>query len=243
MKHPKVAAPVVAPVATPAATPTPRRRTVAGFTLIEMLIVMALFSLVMLALGAAMRTIAQSEQRIDARLERSDEFRVAVAFLRSTLGRVSARKVLAGPELGASPFLFAAAASEVAWVGIMPARYGAGGRYFFHLGVEVVNDESALVLRFVPWTDTPTFPDWSQADSKVLVAGVESLAIQYEDAREQPPVWGAEWPLSDKKPERLPDRIEINMATASGAWPSLVVALRSVPGGAMLDGFVIGGSL
>ena len=68
-----------------------------GFTLMEVLVVMSLLSLVMLALGSSLRTIAQTEERIDQRLSRADEMRIAVSFLRSTLGRVSARKVTPPP--------------------------------------------------------------------------------------------------------------------------------------------------
>lgn len=209
-----------------------------GFTLLELLVVMALLSVVMLALGSALRTIAQSEERIDRRLVRTDEFRVASAFIRTTLERVSARKVVAPATPGASPLLFAAASDAVAWVGIMPARYGAGGRHFFRLGVEPVNGEQALVLRFLPWVDSQTFPDWSQAESRVLVASVTALSIRYEDAQEVPSVWGSEWPFKD----RLPQRVELSLETSAGYWPSMVIPLRLPPTGGDSAGFVIGGS-
>ena len=63
-----------------------------GFTLVELLVVMTLLSLVMLAMGSALRTTAQTEERIDQRLQRADEMRVANGFLREILGRLSARK-------------------------------------------------------------------------------------------------------------------------------------------------------
>ena len=62
-----------------------------GFTLIELLVTMALLSLLMLGMASALRTMAQTEERIDARLARADEFRIATGFLRSIVGRVSAR--------------------------------------------------------------------------------------------------------------------------------------------------------
>ena len=37
----------------------------AGFTLVEILVVMTLMSVIMLALGASMRTIAQTGERVD----------------------------------------------------------------------------------------------------------------------------------------------------------------------------------
>ena len=89
-------------------------RRMRGFTLLELLVVMGLLSAVMLALGAALRTIAQSEDRVDRRLAQADELRVASAFIRTTLGRVSARKVVLAATSGASPLLFAAAPDALA---------------------------------------------------------------------------------------------------------------------------------
>lgn len=209
-----------------------------GFTLLELLVVLALLSIVMLAMGAALRAVAQSEVRVDDRLARADEFRVAVGFIRSTMGRVSGQKVQAPAEAGASPFLFTASPDAVAWVGVMPARYGAGGRSFFRLGLESEGGDSALVLRFTPWEDVNTFPDWSQARAKVLVANATSFSVRYEDDRETPPVWLPEWPHAD----RMPRRLSLSIQTAHGDWPSLVVALRPFLSASDGEEFVIGGS-
>ena len=51
--------------------PLADRERMSGFTLVEILVVMTLMSVVMLALGAAMRTIAQTEERVDQRLQRA----------------------------------------------------------------------------------------------------------------------------------------------------------------------------
>lgn len=210
-----------------------------GFTLLEMLVVLVLLSLLMLGMAGALRTVGQAGDRIDQRLSRTDDFRVATSFLRNTLSRVSARKVDAPGQTGGQSVLFAAGPDAVAWVGVMPARFGAGGRTFFRLALEAVGGRSSLVIRFVPWIDAPRFPDWSQAPARVLVAGVTSFSIRYEDAREAPPLWLAGWPHND----RTPDRVTLQIATESGVWPALVVPLRVMPfGDPSQSGFVIGGS-
>ena len=214
-------------------------RHVRGFTLLELLVVMGLLSAVMLAMGAALRTIAQSEDRIDHRLAQADEMRVANAFIRSALGRVSAREVPSSSPPGP---LFAASADALAWVGVMPARYGQGGRHFFRLGIETVGAETALVLRFLPWTGaTAGFPDWSQAEPLVLVRGAVALQVRYENARAVPSVWASEW----NQTKYLPARVALSLQTSVGAWPDLVVALRELAGaetGPGRGGGVVGGS-
>ena len=109
---------------------------VTGFTLVELLVAMALLSLLMLGMASALRSMAQTEERVDSRLAQTDEFRVATGFLDTVLGQVSVRKTTALLKEGESPYLFVGKPDEMAWVGIMPARHGVGGRTFFRLRLE-----------------------------------------------------------------------------------------------------------
>jgi general secretion pathway protein J len=199
-----------------------RRRAARGFTLVEVLVAMTLLSLVMLALGAALRTMGQTEQRVDLRLQRSDEARVATQFLSSVLGRVSARKSAVPTAAGTSLYLFSGAPGAVAWIGVMPARHGAGGRYYFRLAPETLAGGQALVLRFVPWTPDSGFPDWSAAQSRVLAADVSSLSLSYADAMG---TWADGWAQADK----LPARVRLDLQTGAGRWPPLIVPMRTLP--------------
>jgi general secretion pathway protein J len=208
-----------------------RRRRAAGFTLVEVMVALALMSVIMLALGAAMRTMAQSEQRLDQRLQRADEMRVAAGFLGSVLGRVSPRKMAGTPPAGASPFEFAGDADAAMWVGIMPARYGVGGRYFFRLAAEGAGPDRALVIRFAPWQPGAGFPDWSAAGSRVLVPAVGALRFEYAE-----PEGGGDWLPQWRDTERLPTRLRLSMQAAGADWPELVFALRAPPAGTRLGG-------
>lgn len=196
-----------------------------GFTLLELLVTMALLSLLMLGMASALRTMAQTEERVDARLAQADEFRVATGFLRTIVGQVSARKNPAPLIQGASPYLFIGTPTALSWVGIMPARHGAGGRSFFHLAVEPVQGVASLVIRFLPWSDSTEFPEWGRAESHVLVRGVTSFALSYEDARQPQPLWVDAWERSDS----LPEHVRMELQTASGPWPVWVAAMRSLP--------------
>ncbi|MEO7392694.1 MAG: prepilin-type N-terminal cleavage/methylation domain-containing protein [Ramlibacter sp.] len=198
-----------------------------GFTLVEILVVMTLMSMVMLALGAAMRTIAQTEERVDQRLLRADEMRVASAFLGSALGRISVRKTALSADINMSPFQFAGAPSALVWVGVMPARYGAGGRYFFRLAAESPAGRPALVIRFAPWSSEAGFPDWNSAQSRILVPDAIGVGLEYADEAAPNLAWLPQWPY----PQRLPGRVRVSLRTPSGDWPFLVIPLRQLPGG------------
>lgn len=213
------------------------RKSGAGFTLVELLIVLVLLSLVVLAMASALRTASQTEERVDARLQRMDDLRIANGFLRMVLGRVSAQKTGLPVPMGASPYFFAGTATGIAWVGVMPARYGGGGRYHFRLAR---TDAGQLLLKYLPWVDTLTPPDWSAAQSSVLLTGVTGLSLRYEDAAGEPPAWTPEWTAID----HLPDRIAIAVQTVSGPWPDIIIAPRVLPASDPRSGGpVFGGSV
>lgn len=191
----------------------------------EMLVVMALLSMLMLGMVSALRAMAQIEQRIDLRAERVDEIRIANGFLRTTLGRVSMRRLKVVQREGDSPYYFSGQSNAVSWLGIMPARHGSGGRYFFRLALETTPEHpSALVIRFVPWNGG-ALPDWSLAENRVLVRKIKSFALSYEDSRQATPAWVAQWERADS----LPAHIRIDVETGDGAWPLWVIAMRSLP--------------
>jgi general secretion pathway protein J len=218
-----------------------------GFTLVEILVVITLLSVVVLAMGAALRTFAQTETRLDGRLTVSDEFRSATSFIKATLGRASVRKPELAEPIAASAdarptdnaVLFAADAHSVAWIGVAPARYGAGGLTYFKLAVEPSGGDSNLVIRFTACDNSAAFPPWADAEARVLVAAVTAFDLLYEDSRAAPGIWSATWNRSD----RLPDRLKIQLRTAQAVWPEIIIAPRTLPGaGDRSSRFTVGGS-
>ena len=211
------------------------RRSQRGFTLLELLVVMSLLSVIMIGLVSALRTMAQTESKIDQRLERLDEIRVARAFLQQTLTRVSAVTLDAPGATGKTIIPFVATPDSVTWVGIMPARSNLGGRHFFRLAIEDGNDGRELVLRFSPWNPDLVFPDWSSAESRVLVRGVEQMNVQADGLPPQarnpvqpwPSGWQNGWPIADT----LPERLRLTLVDAQGGWPEWTMALRALPQG------------
>lgn len=210
-----------------------------GFTLLEVLVVMALLSIIMLAMVSALRSVGQGGDRVQERLQRLDDQRVSVAFLRSVLGRVSGRQVVR--PAGTGP-LFEGAPDHIAWVGVMPARYGAGGRFFFRLGIEPSPQGQALVLRVVPWVDQPDFPDWSGAAFQTIFANAQSVVLRYEDPRQPDAaqVWRPAWLPVDE----LPSAVSVDLQGDGLLLEQLIVPMRMLPmsdpshGG---DGTVVGG--
>ena len=217
------------------ASRVPRSRDTRGFTLLELLVVMTLLSLLMTGLISALRTMAQTESKIDQRLLWLDETRVARAFLQQTLSRVSAAKLDAPGATGKSIVPFVATSDSLVWVGILPARPNVGGRHFFRLAMEEVASNPELVLRFAPCNADMAFPDWSQAESRILIKGVEQFDVQAQGlpqpgsarANAWPRGWQSGWPV----PDALPEQLRLHIKGSRGDWPQWLFALRALPQG------------
>lgn len=205
-----------------------------GFTLVEMLVAMVILAMVMVAVVSIMRSMAQSQDRIEQKLGFNDERRVAAHFLKSALGQVLTRRSpLRTGQDTENQYQFEGGAAGLAWVGVLPARPGVGGSSFFRLALEAASDgEKLLVLRFAPWRPDLALPAWDNAQSYVVARGVATLHVAYEDTWQPVPVWVDAWRRGDS----VPARVRIELTDASGPWPMLVIPLRQQPA------FALGGS-
>ncbi len=218
----------------------------AGFTLIEMLVVISLLALLVVATASSMRTLAQAESRIDERLLRSDHIRVVDQFLHSVLLRVAQIKVSSPAKPSEKSVLFSSSGNELSWVGVMPARYGAGGVHFMHLAVEEEEGTAKLIFRYAPWTALPEFPDWKTAPKHLVVDNLVKFDVQTEGLPTQlgsmPVDWPRGWQAGWSRKDAVPQRVRLLIEDRHGSWPAIVVplftTLQSEPSS---GGFVIGG--
>ncbi len=212
-----------------------RDRTLAlrGFTLLELLVVMSLLSVIMVGLVSALRSMSQTETKIDQRLERLDEIRVARAFLQQTVGRLSAQTVDDPKAPGKKKIAFEATPDSVSWVGIMPARADLGGRHFFRLAMENTGTGRELVIRFAPWEPDQGFPDWNTAQERVLISGIATLAVQAQGiepaGQSSTSAWPTGWQTGWPVPDVLPEQLRLSLVDAQGQWPKWDIALLALP--------------
>ncbi|QXL83555.1 prepilin-type N-terminal cleavage/methylation domain-containing protein [Comamonas sp. NLF-1-9] len=211
----------------------------AGFTLIELLVSMVLLSLVVAGMASVIRSMAQTQERVDQTVDTSEDFRIATSLLEATAGRISGRRRAGVQKAGESPYLFLARPQELVWVGVMPARVGMGGRTLFRLALQGTPQSQDLTLWMAPWDGASESGDWSQAQRHLLVRGVTGFRLSYEDARHPVPVWVSEWQRSDS----LPARMRIELATSAGDWPLWVIPMRLLANSESSGSrFTIGGS-
>jgi general secretion pathway protein J len=218
-----------------------------GFTLLELLVVMSLLSIIMVGLGAALRGMAQTEDRVDKKIERTGEIRVVRQFVQATLNRVSGQTIDLPNAPGQKTVPFQATPDSLTWVGILPARPDVGGKHFFRLSMEDGPQGAQLTLRYAPWNPDFVLPDWSSTESRVLVKKVQTFSIQAQGLppdlndtnKPWPQGWQDGWPVTDA----LPERLRLIVSDAQGAWPEWVLPLQaSAQSDSSLNLVVIGGS-
>ena len=210
-----------------------KKANIRGFTLIELLVAMSLLSVIMAGLVSALRGMAQSETKIDQRLQRLDDIRVARSFLQQTLGRVSGELQDAPGATGKRVVSFSATAHSLIWVGILPARPNVGGRHFFRLSMEARDSGQELVLRFLPYSVDTLAPDWSTAESRVLVAGVSKISVSAQglatDIRDPSEPWPSGWQDGWPLKSALPEQVKLNVVDGHGEWPPWIIGLQALP--------------
>jgi general secretion pathway protein J len=220
-----------------------------GFTLVELLIALALVSLITLMLFSGLRLGSRAWEGVDAVSERVSEVRVARDFLMSTLSQARPTSVMLDAEM---IFAFAGDRERLEFVAPLSEHVGMPGLYILRLGLVPSGEDQTLML--TRWLIHPEVleglddtPAWEplEADSglfleavprdtdaaagafghTVLLDRVAEFEIAYFGTLdgEIEPDWHEEW-LGQSN---LPDLLQIRMATPAQSWPDLMVSLAA----------------
>jgi general secretion pathway protein J len=188
-----------------------------GFTLLELMIGLALLGMLLVLLFGALRLGALSWDAGERKLELASSQGIVSGFLRKTLEQVFP---LYFKGSGVSVLAFEGEAGALKFAGRVPARQGFGGLYL----ISIEQQEDRLGLRWqMPGADIQDFSMLDQAESIVLLRGLKSIRVDYFGAPgdEAEPSWQAAW-HSDKK---LPMLIRVVLTPLEGpVWPEITVA-------------------
>jgi general secretion pathway protein J len=196
-------------------------RTRAGFTLLELLIAVALLALLMTILFGGLRLGTHQLERRSARLERSSRVALVQNFLRGQLGDARPLTVAASSD---DAIVFDGRPDEVEFVGVAPESAVRGGLQLFAVGFarqDGGGGELLLRARFYR----------GAADGfkrTVLLDHVESATFAYfgSTAPDEPPRWHATW----HDIAYLPTLVRLSVTFSDGGrMPDLVVAPRDAP--------------
>ena len=205
--------------------------TVRGFTLIELMVALALFAMLSGILFGSLRLAGRSADAGEEKAQASSGMRLASDYLREQLTSQHPQRMRKMLEF---PVLFGGTEQEVRYAATLPGRVGVGGMWYYKLSISNVpgKQHPALVLeRVMPDLDAVSMPSFSEAERSVLADDVKSLKIAYFGrdrgaALDQAPTWRNTWDDT----QLLPVLVQIEVVPRQGApWPPIVVAPRAAP--------------
>ena len=195
----------------------------AGFTLVEVVVAVSLVSVILLGMISAMRTLGGTATRVDALVERSEQMRATSEFLRASLDVIQPPPSPVGGVETARPSLWGGP-ERFEWVGLIPARFGAGGMHRFLLEFDGRTQPGSVRIHFAPRLRGPQAPEWDAIAPAVSIDHVDRLLVRYQGDDDG---WLEAWDDSDK----LPRRVLLRLWVDGRAWPDIIVT-PSAEGGA-----------
>ena len=198
----------------------------AGFTLVELLVVITLVGLISVALFGGLRFGIRVWEVGAYRSDRLAEIETAQSLFR----RLLSRAILAVDAKG--NLTFEGDDQGLRFTAPAPAQFGLGGIYLFEISTERAEKGEDLILRWQLFrADDQDDPFGENSESRVLIEGIEGLKIGYFGILEsfggqKEADWEPDWKDADILPqlvtmavvfERQDDRV----------WPEFTVAPRT----------------
>lgn len=195
----------------------------AGFTLVELLVTLALFSLLAVLLFNNVRLGLQAWQHGSAHAEDFEHGLASQDLLRRLIGNIYPMLV---PDSGTEPRLdFDGTQEAISFLGSAPIVIGGGGRFRFKVFVDRQRDRTDLVVSSAPELADPQ--DASMATKTAMLSDIDRAEFAYLDAAAAQT--GVQWRDSWARRGALPSLVRVRVKFRSGdarSWPELLIAPR-----------------
>lgn len=191
-----------------------------GFTLVEVVVAMAVLSLLMLAVVTGLRTLGNTQVALERKTGRVDEVRTVSGFLRDLMesaivGSDGGGLTLGGGDAGSTYFQLVDGGAE--WKSTILFGESFGGTYV----VRVASEGEDLVLRWARPLPTGEAPDnWDQMPSRVLVRDLEEFEVH---ARED---FDSEWTDRWVESRVAPALVRMQVKSGGRFWPALIMQVQ-----------------
>ena len=198
-----------------------------GFTLVELLVALALVALISVVLLGGVRFGARVWEASQVQSEAANEVHTIRRFLRErALSARPARAIGDDSEDGRAGFSGEAASFRL--VTLMPDYVARGGLYHFEIAAADTGEDTGLAVKWWPYGGAEAGPGSGQ---RGLLGGVEDIRLSYfGDADESGAMtWQDTWRLG----RNLPRLISVKVIFPAGdprIWPELIVALPASTG-------------
>jgi len=190
----------------------------AGFTLLELLIALAITAATVALAFATYGVIGRTEQRANELIARTEHIQSVHNWLQRKL---EGARLLSRLDSGAQLLFFNGNPAGALWVAPLPERGPSGGLHVIRVALDRHADGTVdWVAEALPYDGALMQLDWSRAIRTPLARGLQTLQWYYLDG--QAGIWLQDWPSNR---DHYPSRIRIEVADAQGPWPPLVFAL------------------
>jgi general secretion pathway protein J len=194
----------------------------AGFTLAELLVAIAILALLSTLLFGGLRFGTRAWERAEVHADHASEIQVVQAFLRR---RLSEAAPVRKDDGGSKPLIvFDGDAMHLSFVTVMPVHLETGG--YANLDLEFRREAGALVLRWRPYDFSGSARQPSGEEVRVLLDRVADVGFAYfgpaQDDSNQGSVWLTQWRDRGRLPALVSLRLRFDDSDLRH-WPDLVV--------------------
>lgn len=195
-----------------------------GFTLVEVIVALAVFSLVMLTTVTGFRTLGNTASTIDRMTDRTDELRSVSGFLRDALeNAVVGAASGGGGELGfggaaadsGPTAYFRVSENSVEWRTKILFGEAYGGSHFLKLG----KVGGHLVLQWQDPRGNVEPGNWQDAPQRKVLDDLEVLEVWTRSDYGEP--WQQNSPVGE-----IPGHVKLVIKAGGRFWPELIMAVH-----------------
>jgi prepilin-type N-terminal cleavage/methylation domain-containing protein len=198
-------------------------RSSAGFTLVEFLVALFLFSLLSVALFGSVRVGAATWTRATSHADESGHSLQAGDLLRYLIGNAYPLFVTDNPRSGHVDFV--GGESSMSFLSAAPMALGKGGRSRINLQVERRGERADLLLESRP--ELVIAKDTEEKARKPILSGASAVTFSYFGTTQpsRPPAWQNDWSHQTELPRLV--RIQVRFQGHERRdWSDLTIAPR-----------------
>lgn len=197
-----------------------------GFTLVEVLIGLALMGFILAMIYSGLYTTSRSWKAGISQADTNDDFRLTSSFIRREISETVPISRKDGKD---NHVIFEGEKDSLRLVSALPPHVGGGGLYLVVFQQSESNGHSALEFTYGPLDsenvqlDEPGTP----VKKQILIDPVSVLTFFYfgREKDDDEPRWYDTW----KDRDRLPELVRIHISSEQDSWPELTIRLAAEP--------------